>query len=64
MRFNSKPLLYIIGFTILLVISLNWNYELIRKIFFVLGIISTYMWVLSLGLRRVKKEKAVPCYIS
>ncbi len=63
MIINWKLLFYIFGFTAVLIFLLQWNYELVRKVFFIWGIISAYAWVLSFGFKKVKKKKEVPSYI-
>ena len=63
MKINWSLLFYIIGFTAILTLLFQWNYDLIRKIFFIWGIISVYTFVLSFGFKKVKKKKVVPSYI-
>ena len=63
MRINLGLLLYVLGFTAIIVLALQWKYELVRNIFFAWGIISSYSFALTMRKAKRVRKKNIPPYV-
>lgn len=63
MKLIFRWILHVIVFSAIVILALKWNHELVKNIFFTIGIISSYVITVLLRAKKKTKKKGIPSYI-